>query len=235
MLKLMKYYRTGQFVLAALLSGAFAANAALITEPTRSFAVGSDIADIQNPPLSFLQSVTDSAIVSLTRVDVGLHLVGTAPGLGFASEMYVALHKDLDRTSILLNRVGVSSTDLTGAGYDGWDVTFSDSALRDIHLAALDSGVLDGAWAPDGRSNPAGSIRSQMLSNFVGGSGNGDWRLAIADLEQGGTMRLESWSLSLSGYTSAVPEPSTAFAGFGAIAMLGLFAWRNNRSAVARI
>ena len=50
--------------------------AVVITEATRTFTVGTDIADLQDPTVSFLQTITDSSIASLTRVEVGLNLVG---------------------------------------------------------------------------------------------------------------------------------------------------------------
>lgn len=182
--------------------------AGLITEPTRLFTVGVDIPDLQDPPLSFLQTVTDSAIVSLTRVEVGLRLVGHPVGSGFASEMFVSLNKDLALTSILLNQAGTSDTDGIGAYYDGWDVTFADAAASgDIHLASPTSGVLAGTWQPDGRILPTDTLRPLLLSVFAGGPGNGDWWLSVADLELGGAMRLESWSLTLAGDDGVVIVP----------------------------
>ncbi len=137
--------------------------AAVITEPTRIFTVGYDLADVQNPPVSFLQTVTDSAIVSLTRVDVSLTLVGRASG-GFASEMFVSLSQDLSRTSILINRVGLSNADSLGQGYDGWNVTLSDLAPSDLHAALLSTGILSGTYQPDGRIAPEDTSRPALLS-----------------------------------------------------------------------
>lgn len=50
-----------------------------------------------------------------------------------------------------------------------------------------------------------------MLQVFVGQAGNGEWSLNVADLDLGGIMRLESWSLTLTGLTevSQVPEATT--------------------------
>lgn len=68
----------------------------MITETTHTFTVNTvntvntAIADTPNPPVSFLQTVSDSAITSLTRVEVGLNLVGTTAGSGFGSEMFRA-------------------------------------------------------------------------------------------------------------------------------------------------
>ena len=212
---------------ALLLAGlaSIAANAqSIITEPTRTFTVGTDIADTQTPPAAFLQTISDSAIASLTRVEIGLHLVGTAPGAGFASEMYVALNRNLGQSAVLLNRVGITTLDPVGQGYDGWNVTFRDDAVNgDIHAATLASGTLGGIWAPDGRVASTDTVRLQVLSLFNGGTGNGDWRLLVGDLDLGGTMRLQSWSITLAGL-AAVPEPVTypAVAGIGLLAFAAL-------------
>lgn len=207
----------------SLLAVAVATTAAtaqsLITETTRTFTVGTDIADVQNPPAAFRQTVSDSAIVSLTRVEVGLHLVGTSSGAGFASEMFVSLNKDLGQTSVLLNQVGVTASDPVGQVYDGWNVTLRDDAANgDVHAASLGSGTLSGTWAPDGRVAATDTDRSLPLSLFNTGSGNGDWRLLVGDLTPAGTMRLQSWSLTFTGFT-AVPEPE-AFALLSGVGLL---------------
>ncbi len=194
--------------LVLLLTSGWSAHATLVTEPTRVFAVGVDLADRQDPPLGFLAAISDSAIVSLTRVEVGLRLVGIDPGNGFAGEMYVALNRNLADSSILLHQVGVAPGNALGASYDGWDVTFADGAAAgDIHLASLETGILGGVWEPDGRIDPTGSVRDLLLDVFVGKPGNGDWRLVVGDLEYGGRMRLESWSLTLTGEDGAAPSP----------------------------
>ena len=218
----MKHLTTSLLAIAWVTSAASAQ--IIITETTRVFTVGTDIADVQNPPVAFLQTITDSAILSLTSVEVGLHLVGTSAGAGFASEMYVSLNKDLGQTSVLLNQVGVTSGDPIGQGYDGWNITLRDDALNgDVHQTTLGSGTLSGIWAPDGRTDATSASRPSLLSLFNNDAGNGAWRLVVADLAPGGTMRLESWSLTLSGY-SAVPEPATVtvLTGLGLLAVAGL-------------
>ncbi len=200
----------------------------VITEPTRFYAVGFDIPDHQDPPLNFEVTILDSTIFSVTEVRVGLNLVGRNGG-GFASEMYVALSHNSSATSVLINRVGVTDTDPIGAGYDGWQVTFADNApAGNIHTATLASGILTGEYAPDARIEVPSLSLPASLSVFSGGAGNGVWRLSVGDLALGGEMRLESWSLSLSG-TSVVPEASSWSAG----ALLGVLCagsyWRRSR------
>jgi len=213
-----------------LLAAVPAAQAVPTVEPTRTFTVGTDIADIQDPPVSFLQTVTDSTIVSLTKVEVGLVLVSRGAG-GFASEMYVSLNKDFGATSLLLNRVGVGSSDLLGQAYDGWDVTFSDGAANgDIHTSTLSTGIQNGIWQPDGRIFATDTDRPLQLGVFNGGTGNGAWRLNIADLDTGGTMRLESWSLTLTGDNGLVPVPEPAeIAGVIGFGLFAFAAWRRRK------
>jgi len=202
------------------------AQAAVITEPARVFTVGYTLEDFQDPPALFVQTISDSSILQLTEVRVGLNLVGATGGGGFASEIFVSLTKDLGASAVLLNRVGVTSTDAVGFGYDGWDVVLRDAAVAgDIHAASLSVGVLKGEWEPDGRLDATTEARLGMLQVFVGQAGNGEWSLNVADLDYGGIMRLESWSLTLTGLTeaNAVPE-ATGWGGMG-VGILAA-AWR---------
>jgi hypothetical protein len=205
----------------ALASSATMVSAEIITEPTRTFTVNLDIDDPADPPSVFLQTINDSAILSLTRVEVGLHLIGTPTDNGVASDMFVSLNKGFGPTSILLNQVGVSDSEPFGFFYDGWDVTFSDGAANgDIHTFDPGLGVLTGTYEPDGRTSPFDTIRTSLLDVFNGGTGNGDWRLAVGDLSAVGQMRLVDWSLTLEGET-VVPEPtSLSLLGLGAFLLI---------------
>lgn len=177
----------------------------VVVDPIRTFTVGKTLSDLQDPPLTVTATITDSPIKILTEVKVGLHLVGVPSGRGFASEIYVSLNKDLEVSSILLNQVGVGDGDPLGFGYDGWQVTFSDSATGDVHLQDIGSGVMTGEVQPDGRLKPEDLRRPAMLSALSGGVANGQWHLSVADLDFGGAMRLESWSLTLAGLTNRPP------------------------------
>lgn len=177
----------------------------VVVEPTRTFTVGKTLSDLQDPPLTVSATIMDSPIKILTEVKVGLNLVGVPAGRGFASEIYVSLNKDLEVASILLNQVGLRDNDPVGFGYDGWQVTFSDSAASDVHLQDIGSGVMTGEIQPDGRLKPEDLLRPAMLAALTGGVANGQWHLSVADLDFGGSMRLESWSLTLSGLTNRPP------------------------------
>ena len=204
-----------------------AVQAGVITEATRTYTVGYTLGDLVDPPMTFEQTVTDSTITSLTEVRVGLHLVGVSAGAGWASEIYVSLNRDLTATSVLLNGVGITTLDPVGFGYDGWNVTFRDGATAgDVHAVNLGSGVMVGEVEPDGRLDATDTARPSMLSVFVGGTGNGVWRLSVADLGVGGQMQLASWSLMLSG-VSPVPETGM-LGGVGVVVLgaMGLGWWR---------
>jgi hypothetical protein len=212
-------------LLGLALGAACLAVSGAVTE-TRTFTVTTDIADLQDPPLSFLQTITDSSIQSLTRVEVGLSLVGRDFG-GFAGEMFVSLNKNLSITSVLINRVGFSSTDSIGLPYNGWNVTLSDLAASDLHTVVQPSGVLTGTYQPDGRVDPTSSIRPEMLNLFSGGTGNGEWRLNVADLGLGGTMRLTGWSLTFTG--ELIPETGTSAAAVAMAIAVGGMWWQRQR------
>lgn len=163
----------------------------------------------------FKHSISDSAIYSLNKVEVGLHLAGDPVGSGWASEMFVGINKDLTTSATILNQPGVTTADLLGAGYNGWNVTFSDTGLNgDIqtYLGNYGGPTLTGEWRP-----------AEALSIFGGAAANGDWLLSVADLNLGGTMRLESWSLTFVGVTTSVPETDSTvlLLGIGLLAIAG--------------
>ncbi len=67
-------------LLIATCAATLTVRAVVVTEPTRTFTVGYDLDDIVNPGAVFHETITDSAIVSLTDVRVGLHLIGRGVG-----------------------------------------------------------------------------------------------------------------------------------------------------------
>ena len=210
----------------AALSLALNAHALIVTEPVRTYSVSYTLDDLQAVPVGFEITVGDSAIQALTRVEVSFRLVGVTPGAGFASEMFVSLTRDFATTAVLLNGVGITPNDHLGQGYDGWEVTLRDDAANgDLHAASLVAGVLSGTWAPDGRSLATDTVRPLQLGGFNGETGNGVWRLNVADLELGGQMRLESWSLALTGDTQ-VPEAATGAAVVAVVGGALLSVWR---------
>lgn len=230
---------------AAALLAAGSASAALVTETYTPTIPATVIADNQPVLTSFLLSINSSAILSLSEVTIGFELRGTAPEVGWASDMFASLLKSpagfaptaSDPSAVLLNRVGITDTDSLGFGYDGWNVTLRDQAaagdppVADIHGVSIVSGVLTGSFQPDGRIGPTDALRPAMLGSFNGGAGNGDWRFNVGDLSAGGTMQLVSWSLTLVGEdtVSAVPEAPAWAAGLAIAGASAAQWWRSRR------
>ena len=164
------------------------------------------------------------------------HTVGSVPGVissvtvtlnisgGYNGDLYVWLSHG-GGLSVLLNRVGLSSTNGVGYGDAGFGLdgllnqfTLDDQASGDVHFYQAASYTfngdeqLTGVWQPDGRildpESAAGSFdtasRANLLNVFDGMDPNGQWTLYVADLSPGGISTIEDWSLQI---TSVVPEP----------------------------
>ncbi len=214
---------------ALLFATGLGANAAVLITENYSFPVGAPAGNIPDSGLStaFSETVSGSQIQNLTAVRVGLHLTGASTDTGWAGDLFVSLNRDLgSQTAVLLNQVGVSGSDPAGFGYDGWNVTLRDDTATDIHTHSLGSGVLTGAYQPDGRLHPTDTGRPASLAVFDGLTGDGTWHLSLADLSFGGSMVLQGWSLELVGEGFApVPEPD-AIAAVAGVALLGWAAAR---------
>lgn len=216
---------------ATLLALVVPASAQIVITETYGYTIGSATGDIPDTgAMSVFSAVTTSSqITSLTQVRIVLNLSGTTAGNGWAGDMFVSVNRDLgERTAILINQPGVSSENPAGYGFDGWNVTFSDSALADIHSGqpVSPAAILTGGWQPDGRLDPADTARPASLAVFNGLPGNGTWYVNIADLADTASMTLHSWELLLTGY-SPVPEPEH-YATLSGVA-LATFAWLAKR------
>ncbi len=215
--------KTQSFLLTAALLGVLPAlNAAVITE-SYTFNVGSTAGDIPDGGSTlFSQLVSASQIVQLTEVQVSLDLKDSS---GWAGDMFVSLNRGLGtQTAVLLNQVGVTGSDPAGSGYGGWNVVFKDSAANgDVHLGVptAPASTLTGDWQPDGRLSPSASSRTALLDVFNSAAANSTWYLLVADRSLGGSMTLDSWTLSFTGTTAtAVPEPQH-FAAIVGASLLG--------------
>lgn len=185
--------------------------------------INADIPDGSAVGFANQQSFTIDATY-ITKVEVTLNIVGTAPAGAVNGDLYAYLSHG-DALSVLVNRPGLRSGSSLGYDDNGMNnVVFSDGAANgDVHSYRLTlsgdhnipiPGPLTGTWAPDGRAiSPMssgasfdGAPRNATLNLFNGLNPNGAWTLFLADLEQGGTARLDSWSLSV----TAVPEPPKA-------------------------
>ena len=178
-------------------------------------------------PNGLVDSHSISVRPDLTIIDVNVSLTISGIGLGgFNGDLYVTLQHD-DGFSVLLNRPGARPGDPSGYSDNGINVTFDDSAGRDIHSYRLVlsgnentpiSGALAGVWSSDGRNvDPnlvlPSSPRTALLDSFNGESLDGAWTLFVSDLSSGGTERLDGWAINV----KAVPEPAP-------IALIALFA-----------
>lgn len=220
-----------RLAIAALVSTGTTASAAVVSQ-TFTFPVGVSAGTVSDAgiPLTLNQTIAGSEITTLTEVRVGLNLHGTTAGAGWAGDLFVSLNRAGSATSVLLNQVGVTSGNPAGFAYDGWNVTFRDTAANgDIHLGVPGGSntLLSGEWQPDGRQDPTSGTRTALLDVFNGTSPNAAWHLTLADLNPTGTMVLASWSVTFTGLT-AVPElPESGFVAGGVLA--GFALWRRRR------
>jgi len=153
--------------------------------------------------------VISSSIPQIGSVQVNLNIVGNYNG-----DLYCYLQHS-SGLSVLLNRVGRTSSD--GFGYDdaGFNVTLSDSAAngnihtyRNVFVPPGGSG-LSGFWQPDGRLiSPMTVVDTDpvnaQLNVFNGLDASGTWTLFLSDNSSGGNNLLNSWQLII----TPVPEPS---------------------------
>ena len=198
--------------------------------------LASPLAIADHDATGILRTLEISGLATSTTytVDVALNIQGRGYG-GYVGDVYAYLaHQSPSgeyRMTVLLNRPGRSASLLSGYDNTGVNITVSDSAAHDIHTYQAQSYQLDststaltGTWQADRRlANPDSVVSSDAraattLNNLVTTDPNGNWSLFVADMETGGTMQLNNWSISL----TAVPEPSSTliFAGMLASATL---------------
>lgn len=158
-------------------------------------------------------------IPEITEVTVTLNVTGGWGGDFFAYVVHSSGY------TVLLNRIGRSSTDLLGNAASGLQLTFTDSALTDVHVAPNSASPLIGIFQPDGRTaDPSVALttspRTALLSSFNGLAAGGTWTLFVADVSPGDGGTVQSWGLKVTG----VPEPAT-------VALLGwtICLWNSRR------
>ncbi|MCW1883266.1 PEP-CTERM sorting domain-containing protein [Luteolibacter flavescens] len=166
--------------------------------------------------------------LDITRIDslqVHLEIEG-----GWNGDLFAYIRHG-DGFSVLLNRVGTTDENGAGSNQSGFDVTFSDSASRDIHTYS--GGIFSGNFMPDARiSNPETvtnlSPRTEFLSSFNGLDPNGQWTLFVADMAAMDQARVVSWGITVT-QGMAVPEPTSAAAVGLPLLLLGGVVFRRNR------
>ncbi len=171
---------------------------------------------------------------SLTGLDpmvdsLQVYLRMSASPDAFNGDYYVTLIGPNGGFSVLLNRVGRTLSAPLGYGDNGFDITFSVGA-PDAHLYQNSSPEFDGqfrltgTWDADGRNVDPDLVldtdsRTAGLDVFNGLNPNGNWTLFIADMNQYGTVTLDSWGLNV----TAIPEPATALILALGGAVIGLY------------
>jgi subtilisin-like proprotein convertase family protein len=154
---------------------------------------------------------------SITNITVFLSVAG-----GYTGDFYAYLSADNGGFSVLLNRVGRTSSNPLGYDDVGMTLNLSDRAAADVHLYGGNlGGPLTGAWQPDGRDvNPQLVLdtdpRLADLAVFDNRSAEGTWTLFISDMAGGGEGSLVNWALVI----QTVPEPAAI-----SLAVLGAGLW----------
>jgi hypothetical protein len=228
---------------------ALASAASAATVFTDTGLIGSPLAIPDHDATGVLRGITVSGLNAGPAYDVyvSLGIEGTGNG-GYVGDLYAYLAHQTPLGSydmvVLLNRPGRSASLLSGYDDTGLDITLSDQAATDIHIYQSVShlvdadGVLSGTWQPDrrlfdpDRVTDASGRATTTLDSLVNGNANGDWYCFIADMESGGTMQLNAWSLSFS-EASAVPEPASALSVAGMLASALLLRSRRRKDRIA--
>jgi hypothetical protein len=136
---------------------------------------------------------------------------------GYNADLYAYLaHRS--GVAVLLNRVGLASTNAFGYDTAGLNVTFSAAAANNVHFYGDGSpsydahGWLTGTWQPDARGiDPLSALSafdaagSAGVSAFTGLDPNGEWTLFVADVSAGAVQgTVLSWGLQI----DSVTEPA---------------------------
>lgn len=163
--------------------------------------------------LSDTRTISGTAGNWITGVNVTVNI-----SAGYNGDLYAYLAHG-SGMAVLLNRVGVGSSDPLGASGSGLTSLLLAAGNPNIHFN-LGSGTT-GTFAPDGRiidplSSPSAFDTASTgadFSTFNGLSPDGNWTLFFADaVDGGGSPTLVSWTLDI----TAIPEPvSVALAFFG--------------------
>lgn len=201
------------------------AGRAQVTNLTVNTAVGTTVPDGSLVGLASSANVSGMS-GSITNVTVNLNITG-----GFNGDLYCYLLSPQNTMIVLLNRVGLNSTNPFSYDDAGMNITLSAAGLNNIHnyqdYAGYSTLINNGSvWAPDQRdvdpqTNVLSAFDTPSGNNFNalnGSDPNGAWTLFIADVSGGGTSTLVSWGLTV----VTVPEPQTwALLGGG----LAAFSW----------
>ena len=156
------------------------------------------------------QTMTIAGLTAGTNYQLNLGIDVSVLDAGFLGGLKIYLQHTLvsggvtmvDQTRILLDRVGVAAGDTVGSLATGLNVIMSDSGAFNIQSSdtpAHEETPLTGTWQPASLLGGSSFGLSTMGTKSDGSfNWNGDWALVVADLANGGTMRLDSWSMQFS-------------------------------------
>ncbi len=203
------------------------------TDYTYDFNWNATLAIPDGSPVGLTHDFTVSGATegSILDVQVTLDISG-----GFNGDLYAYLVSPQGTTSILLNRLGMTSGNILGYSDTGLNITLGGLATDDVHLYQNYSptmglnGRLTGTWAADGRDIAPNSLPLAFdsaavtagLGQYAGSDANGTWTLLIADLNGGNAATLNQAILTI----ITVPEPQTWAMLAGGLATLMVFCKR---------
>lgn len=203
-------------LLVALTSSAQVTNATFTATPNQAIPDGN--------PVGYTSSINVSGMYGfVSSITVALNITG-----GFNGDLYAYLLSPQATMVVLLNRVGMSSSDSFGYSDAGFNISLNAGGAN-IHnyqsgSYTLSSGQLTGTWGADRRTINPQSVASAFDASPTGNNfdiyndtdPNGTWTLFVSDLSGGFQPTLVSWGLTV----VTVPEPQTwALLGGGLTAM----------------
>jgi hypothetical protein len=198
---------TAAFLAGLAFLGAASANAQEVTW-LRNVEVNQTVSD-RGQSVSLLD-MANSGMGSITDVNVNLSLSSlTQDNPMWLGQIYASLTygvaSEEERTTVLLNRPGVSNSNAFGSSLSSLNVTFDDSAATNIFNVASGTGT----YQADGRLgvDPYGSRVAYNPSNVNAGLSalNGSLlqsqklSLLVADTQQGAVAKLDSWGVKVTG------------------------------------
>lgn len=168
-----------------------------------------------NDPVGLQDTRTVSGFTDLIQsIQVRLLITALPSDWAYNGDYYISLQHG-SGFSVLLNRVGRTTTEPLGYWDNGLDITLSSDG-EDIHNYQTFAPVmgadweLTGNWDADGRNVDPDNVldtdsRTALLDVFNGLDPNGEWTLFVADLNLNGNATQVQWGLNI----SVVPEPSS--------------------------
>lgn len=197
-------------VLAFLLLPAAASVALAQIRIERTFQVNQNIPDQGQYVSSVVFS--NAGITNITDVNVSLTLSSpNANNAMWLGDLYATLTHGVawedERVAVLLNRPGRNASDPWGNDLSSLNITLDDSsAVPNVYAIAGPTGTYkaDGRLGVDpyagGVAYDAGAVTTGLSSLNGMWLASNRWSLLVADTEEYGAGRLDSWKLTITGY-----------------------------------